>query len=58
MSIPFILYSTADTDLPDPTTQSSARCPHCGGELRFGRYFPNSLPRSFQELLASVPDTS
>lgn len=58
MGVPFILYSTADTDLPDPTTQSSARCPDCGGELRFARYFPNSLGHTFHELLSNVHDTS
>jgi hypothetical protein len=58
MNLPFILYSTADTDLPDVTTQSSARCPHCGGELRFARYLANSLASKFHELAMTVPDTS
>ena len=58
MGLPFILYSTADTDLPDVTTQSSARCPHCGGELRFARYLANSLASKFHELSANIPDTS
>ena len=58
MNWPFILYSTADTDLPDATTQSSARCPDCGGELRFARYLPNSLASKFHELSTTVHDTS
>ena len=31
--LPFILYSTADADLPDPT-RSKSRCPECGGPLK------------------------
>ena len=47
MGLPFILFSTADTNLPDPTTQSSARCPDCGGEQVFARFVPNDFPVFF-----------
>jgi DNA-directed RNA polymerase subunit RPC12/RpoP len=42
LGLPFILFSTLDADLPDPTTKSSARCPDCGGELVFQGILPST----------------
>jgi hypothetical protein len=47
LGLPFILVSTLDADLPDPTTRSSARCPDCGGELILLGFVPNDLPTFF-----------
>lgn len=47
VGLPFILFSTQDADLPDPTTRSSARCPACGGQLWFVSYQPNDEPKFF-----------